>query len=327
MHAFAEPFKASLHRLLFAACLVFGVSCTKTQEVKNRVVVNVDGQELKASVFSAQLADRLKHLDALTAKDPMVVQRTKDGLLRDFIISVLTESWAKRNGVFVRAEDLDREIERVRKGYPDKESFERALADQNLTFKEWKEQLSNSLLQRLVIVKLGESSSAPADEEIKSHYQSNKESFERPEQVQLRQVVLATESDAKSVQAELKKGTSLAELATKYSITPEGKRNKGDLGWIEKGVMEGFDAAFSMRVGQRSDVIKSPYGYHIFEVLGKRPATTLGIEAVREKIKRSLMANREQAVFTAWLEGELRRARVLKDDDLIRQIRIETKGE
>lgn len=56
----------------------------------------------------------------------------------------------------------------------------------------------------------------------------------------------------------------MADLAIKFSITPEGKQG-GDLGWVEKGVMEGFDSAFSMKkVGQRSAVVKSPYGYQIF---------------------------------------------------------------
>lgn len=316
------------YRLLLAACCVLGlVHCTKSKQLAQRPVVNVDGQELKASVFADQLAGKLRHLDALTAKDPGVVHRAKEDLIRDFVISVLTESWAKTNGIFVRAEDLDKQIDGVKKGYPDNSAFEKELAEQNLTFKDWRERLTKTLLLRLVAQKLNEKLTPPADEEMRSFYQSNKEMFERPEQVHLRQVVLATEADAKLIQEQIKKGKSLSSLAESHSVTPEGKRAKGDLGWIEKGIMDGFDQAFTMRAGSRSEVIKSPYGYHIFEVLEKRSAQTLTFDQAKEKIRRTLIANREQAIYTSWLEAELRKARILRDEELIKQIRIETREE
>lgn len=312
--------------LLLAACCVFGaVACTKARQVGNRPVVNVNGQELKASSFADQLAGRLRHLDALTAKDPIVIQRAKEGLIRDFVISVLTEDWAKANGIFVKAEDLEGEIQKIKSAYPDSLTFDRVLAEQNLSYKDWKDRLTRTLLLRLVSVRLNEKVTAPSDEEMRNYYAANKETFERPDQVRIKQVVVTTEADAKVIAEQLKKGKPLAELAEKHSITPEGKRNKGDLGWIEKGVMEGFDAAFSMPVGRRSDIVKSPYGYHIFEVTAKRPAQARPFDQVKDKIRSALIANREQAIFTSWLEGELRKARVLKDDQLISQIRIETK--
>jgi parvulin-like peptidyl-prolyl isomerase len=312
--------------LLLAACCVFGAAaCTKARQVGNRPVVNVNGQELKASSFADQLAGRLRHLDALTAKDPIVIQRAKEGLIRDFVISVLTEDWAKANGIFVKAEDLEGEIQKIKSAYPDSLTFDRVLAEQTLSYKDWKDRLTRTLLLRLVSARLNEKVTAPSDEEMRNYYAANKETFERPDQVRIRQVVVTTEADAKVIAEQLKKGKPLAELAEKHSITPEGKRNKGDLGWIEKGVMEGFDAAFSMPVGRRSDIVKSPYGYHIFEVTAKRPAQARPFDQVKDKIRSALIANREQAIFTSWLEGELRKARVLKDDQLISQIRIETK--
>ncbi|MGE0763214.1 MAG: peptidyl-prolyl cis-trans isomerase [Bdellovibrionales bacterium] len=317
-----------LGRLLSAACVVLGLAaCTKKDPLANRAVLNVDGRELTASVFADQLALKLRHLDALTAKDPGVLQRTKDDLIRDFIISVLSENWAKGNDIFVRAEDLEKEISRIRSSYPDDNAFEKVLAEQGLTFKDWKESLRRTLLQKLVAERLNQKVSPPSEEELKNYYQNNKETFERPEQVQLRQIVLAKEADAKLIEEQLKKGKALADLAENHSITPEGKRAKGVVGWIEKGVLDGFDTAFSMRPGQRSPIFKSPYGYHIFEVIGKRPAQTVPFEQVKGRIKNILLANRGQAVFTAWLEGELRKARVLKDQELISKIRIETKGD
>lgn len=318
----------NLKGLPMAALVAFGLcACTKTREFGNRPVLNVDGQELKASIFANQLAERLRHLDALTAKDPGIVQSAKNDILREFIIGVLTENWSKKNGVFIKAEELEEEISKIRKNYPDDNTFEKALADQNLTFQEWRDSLKRSLLQKKVALTISKALAQPTPDEIKSYYQANKESFERPEQVKIRQVVLATEADAKVIEDRLKKGAALAELAAEHSITPEGKRNKGELGWIEKGVMEGFDTAFTMKLGARSSIIKSPYGYHIFELMGKRPSQTISMSDAEARIKRTLISNREEAAYAAWLESELRRSRVLKDEELIRQIRVETRGE
>lgn len=317
--------KAS-NRLLMAACLLF-IGCTKASQIGSKAVLNVDGTELKASVFASQLAEKLKHLDALTAKDPQVLDRAKEQIIRDFIISVLTDSWAKANGVFVKAEDLEARISRIRKDYPDDSTFQKSLAEQNLSFKDWRESISRTLLQELVVNHLKEKMGEPSDEECKSYYQNNKELYERPEQAHLRQVLLANEADAKLMEENLKKGKSFSDMAEKFSISPEGKKSKGDLGWIEKGIAEPFDQAFTLRPGARTGVIKSPYGYHIVELVGRRPAQIRPFEEVKKKIRQQLLANREQALYTSWLEGQVRKARILKDEELIRQIKVETKEE
>lgn len=56
------------------------------------------------------------------------------------------------------------------------------------------------------------------------------------------------------------------------------------------------------------------------------PGATRPFDEVRNKIRDRLNANREQAAYTSWLESQLRKARVLKDEELISKIKIETKG-
>ncbi|MBX7230664.1 MAG: peptidyl-prolyl cis-trans isomerase [Bdellovibrionales bacterium] len=292
-----------------------------------KTVVSVDGKELKASDFADQLANQLKHLDALRTKDPVILQKAKENIVRDFIILMITENWARNHSILVKVEELEKETSLLRSRYPDVNTFNKMLAEQNLNLSEWKNQVKNNLLQKKVILALHANFKEPQEEELKSYYKTNKESFERPEQVKLKQIVLSTEADAKLVEDQLKKGKPLSELAVKYSITPEAKTAKGELGWVEKGVMDGFDQAFQMSVGSRSPIIKSAYGYHIFEVMGKRPAQIKPFEQVRTKISQLLLARNEQIAYTSWLEGELRKVRVLKDEQLLNLIKVETQGD
>ncbi len=68
-------------------------------------------------------------------------------------------------------------------------------------------------------------------------------------------------------QAELKDGSSFAEVAKKYS-EGESAKNSGELGWFTADQMlsEIAVTAFAMKKGERSDIIESSLGFHIIQV-------------------------------------------------------------
>ena len=57
------------------------------------------------------------------------------------------------------------------------------------------------------------------------------------------------------------------------SSSPDSARG-GDLGWFSRGAMpKAFDdACFSLGTGKLSGVVASPYGFHVFKLLGRRSA-------------------------------------------------------
>src|SRR5690606_17072241 len=97
--------------------------------------------------------------------------------------------------------------------------------------------------------------------------------------------------------------------------------------WIEKGTLDVFDSAFRMGVGQRSQIVKSPYGFHIFEVIEKRAAKTLSLEEARPKITKILRERKEQDLYSSWLEEQILKARVFKDEDLLTAIQVFSRSE
>jgi parvulin-like peptidyl-prolyl isomerase len=143
--------------------------------------------------------------------------------------------------------------------------------------------------------------------------------------VRLRQIVLEKEDDAKRLMDELSDGADMTKLARQFSVAPEGE-NGGDTGWIDKGTLEVFDQAFKMNVGTRSKILKSPYGYHIYDVLKKEPEARLSFQEAKAKIRAQLREQSEQAVFSAWLEEQVRKTSVKRDDALIRAIKVTTRG-
>ena len=63
-----------------------------------------------------------------------------------------------------------------------------------------------------------------------------------------------------------------AGLASKYSDDPASAKQGGDLGFVKRGIFypEFESAAFSLEIGQTSDPVESPVGFHIIQLLEKR---------------------------------------------------------
>lgn len=300
--------------------------CTKSaDDISNKPVVIVNGKTFTAKEFSDQLAIKLKPFNAIAVKDESIVKSTKENILRDFTLGVLIEVWAAQNNIVVKSEDIENEVLRIRQGYPDDLSFKQALVEEGLDFQEWRKKLSSTLLQKKVAEKIKATTKPPNEDELLSHYNNNKNDFSKPERAHLYQILLSSESDAQAVLDELKKGKDFSAMAKQFSIAPEAGAG-GDLGWVEKGLLEVFDDAIKLPQGQRTNALKSPYGYHIVQNRGKKTAQTLPFAEVKDNILLRLMSNREQAVYSAWLESIVAQAQVYRDTILIDSIKVETKG-
>lgn len=292
------------------------------QKLSTKPVEKVNDHVLTSKQFANQLARRLRNFDALAAKDPNNIHRIKEEILRDFLVKSLTLDWARSQSIVITENTLDTEVDKLRANYPDDLSFRRALALENLSFSEWREELRYSLVEREVFKKINEKVKAPAEEEIKRYYDDNKDRYKRKERIYLRQIVVDEDAKADAIKVDLKNG-DFAELARKYSITPEAKQG-GVVGWIEKGSVDYFDPLFN--VSSNVQTIKSPFGIHLIKVEKKAPASTLGLEEVKPQIIRAIRAQREQAEYVAWLDAQLRSSKVLKDYELMNSIKVDTRG-
>jgi len=80
---------------------------------------------------------------------------------------------------------------------------------------------------------------------------------------------------AESILDSIKNGADFAELAKKYSDDPGSASQGGDLGFVRRGVFyPEFEAvAFALNDGEISNVVESPVGFHIIQLIEKRGET------------------------------------------------------
>ena len=136
------------------------------------------------------------------------------------------------------------------------------------------------------------------DEDILKFYNANKARFVTPESIEAAHILIQpdkpgdkaseqkAEAKAKSVLAQLKQGADFGVLAETESACPSGKRSKGVLG---KMTQEGLDkdfwnAAFALKKGEISGVVKTQFGYHIIRLDNKTVAQPIKFEDLKADI-------------------------------------------
>jgi peptidyl-prolyl cis-trans isomerase C len=117
------------------------------------------------------------------------------------------------------------------------------------------------------------------------------------QEVHARHILVATEDEAKAIEAELKKGADFAALAKEKSKDP-GAAEGGDLGYFTKDQMvpEFSEVAFKLDKGQISDPVKTQFGWHIIKVEDKRTKPTPTFDQVKSQLE-NYVSHRAQAAL------------------------------
>lgn len=141
------------------------------------------------------------------------------------------------------------------------------------------------------------------ESEIKKYYDENKENYFQKEQVKAKHILLKTEDEAKTALAEFKGGKAFGEIALAQSICPS-KSKGGDLGWFERGRMvpEFEEAAFGLKKGETSGIVKTQFGFHIIQSDGKKEPAQKALAEVSEGIKKQLEQVKMGELFKATVE-------------------------
>ncbi len=154
--------------------------------------------------------------------------------------------------------------------------------------------------------------------EIKAYYERHKQNFaSKKDAVHVRHIVIQiakTASPAEIAQAQKKiarvrqlitEGKPFTEVAKEYSEDANAPAG-GDLGYIEKGYMpsEFEKVAFVLQPGKLSDLVQTEFGYHLLEVVDRRPAGSVpGFAEMKDFLAKGLQQQLKAKNMSAHLKA------------------------
>ena len=138
------------------------------------------------------------------------------------------------------------------------------------------------------------------DETLQNLYDENAELYTNPERRRAQHILVEDETLANDLLNQIKEGADFAELAKTNSVDTSSNEQGGDLGLFERDLMgaEFDEAAFSMNVGDVSDVVSTDYGYfHIIKLTEIQTETAQSFEEVREQLVALHIKNVKQKIL------------------------------
>ena len=317
--------KLGVSVLLFVLIIAM-TGCQNIEKVEPEEGRIIDGQEVIAKVnddlilksdYDRQVAQVKSALEAngqdfSTSEGKKILKDVKETVLQSMINDQLILWQAKEHNITLDDEEFNEAISQLDQYHGGKDALETYLKQQGFDRQSYEAQVKD----QLIISKFREELTSGVnvtEDEIRQYYDENKEMFQLPSpEIRASHILVDTEDEAKEILAKIKDGADFEELAKNHSKDPVSKDLGGDLGYFSKGKMvpEFEEAAFALKPGQVSDVVKSEYGYHIIKVTGER--TSVSFDDAKEYIKYNLENAKKDEEFAKYLEKWEKQSKIEK---------------
>lgn len=262
--------------------LLFSTLLIAQSNVIDRVVAVIDNEIILQSELDFQTAIFASQR-GMDPKSPEL----KNQILNSMINEKLVYAQAELDSIVVTdaevAQRIEYQIAMLKQQYGSDANIEQMYG---MSIEKIKRELRDDVRKTLMVQRLREKNFAPVEasrREVEEFFQTYKDSLGMiPEKLRIFHIFrnpkttdkmkIQYRNFAQAVLDSIKQGASFEEMAKKYSEDPGSKAYGGDLGFVKKGVFyPQFEAAaFALEVGQLSDVVETPVGFHIIELLERR---------------------------------------------------------
>jgi parvulin-like peptidyl-prolyl isomerase len=297
---------------ILAVCLLAGCGRYLTTAV---AVVN--GESIAREAFDRRVASLLQSPQlqgALTPDDAEQRLQVERQVILELIRDALIRQEARRLRIRVSEAEVQARLDQVRAQFPNAGDFAAALRQSGLTEASLRDQVRARLIAERLLARVA-GPVEPTEEEIRTAYGNG----ERFEEIRVRHILFrvpqpgdetAARRRAEAALAQIRAGADFAAVARQQSEDEGTRAQGGDLGTITRDapIDEHFKAAaFALRAGQVSDVVRTSFGFHIIRVDAR---TSKSFEEVRTQLADEIRQAKLQEGFQRWLADAARRARI-----------------
>lgn len=267
--------KATSRLRTLAFALLAGIALAGAAQAEDKVYAKVDGQpitEADVAALTATLGPQLAQLPE--------AQRLKAVVDRLVDMRIIAAAAAK------------------------------AGLEQSPSYKTRLEQVRTQLLVAEYVKSEVEGKVTP--EMVKARYDKDAASFDPPEELRARHILVKTEEEAKAILADLAKGGDFAKIAEEKSQDPGSAKQGGDLGFFSLGDMvpEFEKAAAALKPGEvTKEPVKTQFGFHVIKLEEKRKQPLPSLDEVKDQVRQAVVGD----LFTEKLAALKKAAKVEVD--------------
>jgi peptidyl-prolyl cis-trans isomerase SurA len=282
--------------------------------VDNEVVTLSEVEERAASEF-----ERTEHLEPGKTRadaEREALRRSLDQIIAEKLLA------SQAQALQLQATDaqVDAAIADIKeRNRFDDDALDRALAGQGLDRARFRQQVRRELETYQVLQYKVRGRVKISEEDLRNYHQTHPQEFEGDEEVKVRHIFLpvpegsgpAEEAKVRAqgerVLARLRAGEEFSKVAREVSKGPSASEG-GDLGWLRRGTIQKTleDAAFALKDGAVSPLLRAGPGFHVVKVEEHRRAGGKGFEEAKEDIRNRLFEEQVGTYRQQYLD-ELRR--------------------
>jgi len=244
------------------------------------------------------------------------VQEMCRKVLDRLIEEKLIDQEVKKSGIKVSSKEVEATVEEVkRRSAATQEDLEKALTADGLTLEAYKKEIEKSLLRQKFISWAVKVETKAGEKEFREFYEKNMSRYRTKEAYRPGQILFVVPKGAtpeeireirkkcQKVLEKIKGGQDFGEMALLYSEDASSSKERGDLGYFNKGeLLPVFEReALRLKVGEVSDVIRTEFGFHIIKLIDRKGIEPLPYEEVKERVKADYHNQEMEKAFKQYL--------------------------
>jgi peptidyl-prolyl cis-trans isomerase SurA len=252
------------------------------QETLDKIVAVVDNE----IILKSELEFQVNIFANQRGMDPST-PGLKEQILNSMIDEKLVYAQAELDSITITDEEINQRIDyQISVFQQQYGSIQRIEEMYGMSIERIKRELKDDVRKNLMIQRMRQTKFATIEatrREAKEFFETYKDSIGMiPEKLTIYHIFKNPQASdrikkiakdfAQALLDSIKAGVDFSDLAKKYSDDPGSKMQGGDLGFVKRGVFypEFEAAAFSLAEGEYSQVVESPVGFHIIQLIERR---------------------------------------------------------
>lgn len=312
----------------------------KAAPVADKALVTVNGEAIMMSVVDERIEPQLAMMKQMGREaTPEMIDNFRKRVLDGMIRETLVEAQVKSEGIKISKADVDAKLDEIAKQRNTTVAdLIASAAPQGYTEETIRGQITMGMsFDKLMDAKAASENLKVTEADAKKFYDENAAQFSSPGLVKTSHILAggrgfdsfddAKKAEAKGKIDEAKKkldaGGNFEELAKEYSDCPSGAEG-GDLKVYisDKGEVDGrpsMDVTFSkaahtLEVGGVTDVVTTPFGYHLIKVTDKKAAETKTFDDVKAELIEQQEGQKMNEFATSYIEKLVADAKIVYPD-------------